>query len=114
MSRYSTVSVEINVPDIIGDIDTDDLIDELRERGDLVNILDEFEIEEIQTHVESRGGFTLENVPTEDLQGALAERNVKPQVPVEVIDAINLLFDYFNLKTPMGSRVDTPWATLIG
>lgn len=33
--RYTTVSVDVNLDDVLGDIDTDELVDELRSRGGL-------------------------------------------------------------------------------
>ena len=109
MDRYNTVTyntdVEVNIADILAAIDSSDLIDELRNRGDFIDILDEFEVEELQEGVEARGGFTLEKVSVEDLQGALEAKGVKPNFPAPITDAINVLFDYFNGEGTLGTRV---------
>jgi hypothetical protein len=38
--RYTTVSVDVDVDDILCEADTEDLIDELKSRGDLPTMMD--------------------------------------------------------------------------
>ena len=87
------IEASFTIDEGLGEINDDALIEELRNRGtfnetltdeDVIeevfsrdlsdNILNQMDIDDIQANVESRGGFTLENVSTEDLRGALMER----------------------------------------
>jgi hypothetical protein len=38
--RYTTVSVDVDLDVVLGDIDTDELIDELKSRGDLPSMME--------------------------------------------------------------------------
>lgn len=99
MSRYGAIGtityntdVEVVISDILDMIDLDD-------------ILDYVGVEAAQEYVENHGGFTLEDVSVEDLQGALEAKGVKPNFPAPITDAINVLFDYFNSEGTLGARV---------
>lgn len=101
---YNT-DVEVVVSDILGEIDYSDLIDEIMARGYVDDLLDHIGTEVAQEYIEDHGGFTLENVSVEDLQGALEAKGVKPNFPAPITDALNVLFDYFNSEGTLGTRV---------
>jgi len=109
MSYYSTVTyntdVEVNISDVISAADSSDLINELSDRGYIVDILNEFDVETLTRYVESRGGFTLVNATVEDLQGALEAKGIKQGLPDDVLNALNILFDYFNSDGRLGTRL---------
>ena len=109
MKPWSTVTITadvgVNISDVLSVADSSDLIDELRDRGDLISILNEFEVEALTGYVEARGGFTLGNATVEDLQGALEARGVKQGLPDDVLNALNILFDYFNSDGRLGTRL---------
>ena len=98
-------TVELNTQYVLSEISSEDMIHELALRGDIIDVLDYIGIEAMQEFVKANGGFTLENAPVEDLQGALEARGVKPNFPAPITDALNVLFDYFNGEGVIGARV---------
>ena len=84
----------------LDDFGIQELIDELNARNCVHDMLMCVDSEFIQEHMEQcRGGFTLENVPKEDLIGALGARGLYVvTVPVEVAKAFSTVTEFLNEK----------------
>lgn len=91
------------VDPVLDDFCTQELIDELNTRDSIHEMLDCVDSDIIQEHMEKRrGGFTLENVPNEDLIGALTERDALPGIKISDIEvnALRVLFNFFTGLAP--------------
>lgn len=87
----------------LDDFSTQELVDELGVRDSIHEMLMCVSSDIIQEHMEKRrGGFTLENVPNEDLIGALTERDALPGIKISDIEvnALRVLFNFFTGLAP--------------
>ena len=100
--RENGLSVDTETDFVQGVIDNmllPDVGKAAQENGDVDALLFGIDSEYIQKHIENhRGGFTLENVPVDDLIGALEAADALPgvKVPAEVAQAFKVASDFIN------------------
>ena len=99
-----TTDVEVNVEDVLGELDTETLLNEVYDRGELDKILSRFEIDTLEDFIIESGGYSLNKFSIEELQSELLKRDAPPIVPNHVLVALQVLGDYLTPKQVESKR----------